>query len=71
MRGANNPSARAVQQFDLDGNFIKEYECATYASKTLNVDLSSLIKCCRGKIKSCGGFKWKYSDTINKGEVAS
>lgn len=58
--GANNPSAKPVRQLSLSGELVKEYEYATIASNELNLDLSSIIKCCRGKIKSCGGFRWEY-----------
>lgn len=49
VKGAKNPSAKAVYQLDLNGNIIKEYAYATLASKELHLDLSSIIKCCRGK----------------------
>ena len=63
VRGAKNPSAKAIYQLDLNGNIIKEYAYATLASKELHLDLSSIIKCCRGKQKTCGGYKWAYSNT--------
>ena len=22
---------------------------------------TSIIKCCRGKVKTCGGYKWEYN----------
>jgi len=31
------------------------------AKKHLGVDNSSIIKCCRGKLKTCGGYHWKYA----------
>ena len=61
LYGKNNPSSRAVVQLDLDGNVIQEYECATFAAMSLKCDLSSIIKCCRGKQKTCSGFKWEYA----------
>lgn len=62
--GANNPSARAVIQMTLDGEKIKEYPYAKAASEENHIDLSSLIKCCRGKKKTCGGYRWEYADVI-------
>lgn len=59
--GAKNPSAKAVRQLTKDGVLIKEYPYAKLAAMELNLDLSSIIKCCRHKIKSCGGFKWEYA----------
>lgn len=58
--GANNPSARPIRQLDKEGNLIEEFAYATLAAKKYNIDLSSIIKCCRGKQKTCGGYKWEY-----------
>ena len=60
--GANNPSARAIRQLDKDGNLIEEFSYATLAAKKYNIDLSSIIRCCRGKQKTSGGYKWEYSN---------
>ena len=58
--GLKNPSAKAIVQLSLSGELIREYGYATQASKECNLDLSSIIKCCRGKQKTCGGYRWKY-----------
>lgn len=58
--GAHNPSARAIAQYDLNGNLIKKYEYAGLACAEVGVDLSAVIKCCRGKKKTCGGYRWEY-----------
>ena len=62
QNGANNPSAKAVEQYSKDGVFIKQWGYATLASEELNIDLSSIIACCRGTRgrKTAGGFVWKY-----------
>ncbi len=60
--GKNNPSARPILQFTKDGEFVKSYEYASLAANELGADLSSIIKCCRGKIKSFHGFVWKYAE---------
>lgn len=60
VAGEKNPSAKAVRQFNLDGTFIKEYPYAKAAATELGIDLSTIIKCCKGKVKTCGGFKWEY-----------
>ena len=61
---AKNPSAKPIKQFDLEGNFLEEYPYATLAAKKYNIDLSSIIKCCKGKHKTCGGYKWAYADKV-------
>lgn len=60
--GVLNPSARAVNCLDKQGNLLKYYEYATLASKELGIDLSSIIKCCKGKNKTCGGYVWRYAN---------
>lgn len=60
VSGAKNPSAKAVRQCTLDGSIVAEYDYAKLAADKLGLDLSSIIKCCRGKLKSCGGFRWEY-----------
>lgn len=62
VKGVNNPSARSVVCLSLDGKTIKIYPYASMAANELNIDLSSIIKCCKGKAKSCGGYKWKYAE---------
>ena len=54
-----------IVQLDLQGNFIKEYDSATQASKELNILATSITKCCKGKQQTCSGYKWVYkSDYI-------
>lgn len=54
--------SKAIWQFDLDGNFIKEYQSAAEAARVLNKNCSStIIACCRGKAFSSNGFQWKYA----------
>lgn len=58
--GAKNPSAKPIRQLSLDGKILEEFSYASLASKKFNLDLSSIIKCCKGKQKTCGGYKWEY-----------
>lgn len=62
VSGAKNPSARSIEQYTMDGTFVKRYPYAKLAAQENKADLSSLIKVCRGKAKSCGGFVWKYAE---------
>lgn len=63
VSGEKNPSAKSIQQFDLMDNFIEEFPYAKLAALKYNIDLSSIIKCCKGKKKTCGGYKWRYTPT--------
>lgn len=56
--------SKAVNQYDLEGNFIKEWSSQTEASRELNIDTTSISNCCMGKKnKTAGGYKWKFKDT--------
>ena len=65
VSGANNPSSRAVIQTTINGEFVCFYPFAKAASDKLSIDLSSIIKCCREKKRTCGGFCWKYAKELD------
>lgn len=60
VSGDKNPSARAVRQLSLSGDAVCDYAYAKLAADQLHIDLSSIIKCCKGKQKTCGGYRWVY-----------
>lgn len=51
-----------VRQISLDDTFIAEYDSPTLAWKTVGIDGSCIVKCCKGKRKIAGGYKWEYSE---------
>lgn len=53
---------KPIIQMDLNENFIKEWASAGKAGKELNIDSSCIIKVCKNKRQSAGGYKWKYKD---------
>lgn len=50
---------KPILQYDLDGNFIKEWESITKASQELNICLTSISACINGKYKKTNKFKFK------------
>ena len=64
--GAGYAKGRKVQQYTLNGLFLKEYPSANQASIETNIDHWSICACCRGEYKRAGNFQWKYSDDNNK-----
>jgi group I intron endonuclease len=49
-----------VQQWSFDGNtLIQEFNTLREASEKTHTDRSSISRCCKGKGRSAGGFKWK------------
>ena len=59
-KGKNHPISKPVKQYDLNGNFIKEYESANLASQATKVCYMSIKKCRCGRQKTAGGFIWTY-----------
>ena len=56
------PYKRRVEQYNLSGDFIKSWESATLAGKTLGIWNGNITACCKGKLKTSGGYIWKYAD---------
>lgn len=56
-------NSKPINQYDLKGNFIKEWMSITEASKTLNIKICGISNCLRkGFNSSSGGYKWKYKN---------
>lgn len=60
-----NGMNRPVVKYDLQGNFIEEFECVSDAVISLgfkNSSKSAITRCCKGKQKTSGGFFWKFKN---------
>ena len=56
-KGENNPRAKRIAQYDKKTNeLIKIWDYAKQASEELTINHSNIIKCCKGKYKSAGGY---------------
>ena len=60
--GAESPNAIPISQYTLDGKFIKHWGGATCARNELGINKSNIIQCCKGNVKTAGGYIWKYFD---------
>lgn len=62
--GENNYSSkfRRVAQLSLQDELLADYDSCWEAAQCLNLDASSIYKVCTGKAKTCGGFKWMFSN---------
>ena len=58
--------SKKILQFTKSGEFIKELPSATEASRQLGIAQPNICNCCRGKLKSTGGFVWRYATNDNK-----
>ena len=53
---------KPILQFDLDSNFIKEYESITQASKELNIKIDYISSCCLGRRRKTKGYVFKFKN---------
>ena len=51
-----------ILQYTKDGEFIKEWTSGIEASKVLGIHPGNITTCCKGKLKSAGGFVWRYAE---------
>ncbi len=59
----NGTNDKIVYQYDLSGQFIKEYKSAHDAARENNIQFTNICKVCRGERKTAGGFGWSYIKT--------
>lgn len=49
-----------IIQMSKDGRFIKEWIGASEAGRELGLDISTITKCCKGKLSHHKGYRWMY-----------
>lgn len=62
----NNSLKIKVNQYDLNGKFIKQWESISDIQKELNYATTNICRCCKGTYKTAYGYIWKY--TKDEGE---
>jgi hypothetical protein len=53
---------RPINQYSLEGVFIKEWNSIASAADYFKIDRSSIMRCCQGKFKKSAGHVWKYKN---------
>jgi hypothetical protein len=64
-------SSRKVYQYDLNGNFIKEYRSVRDAATQLKTNHSNISRCCNAKYNHSKGFIFRYDKLIILEKVES
>lgn len=54
--------SKPILQYDLEGNFIKEWSSSTQVKKELGFSNTNIGSCCQGKLKKAYGFIWKFKN---------
>lgn len=58
----NKQGSKAILQYDLQGNFIKEFPSINEASRELNKLQSNISRCANGFRNQAYGFIWKFKN---------
>ncbi len=60
IRGGAHPGAVCIYQYDLEGNFIKKWDCIADAAKALHQNAANLGSCARHERAKAGGYRWEF-----------
>ena len=56
----------AIVQLTFDEKFIRKWGAAMESERELGINNGNIIRCCKGKLKSAGGYKWMYLSDFQK-----
>ena len=59
-KGKESTSSKKVRQYDLKGNFIREWDCTMDIQRELKYANQNISACCRKESKSAYGYVWRY-----------
>lgn len=54
--------SKPVLQMDKTNKIIAEFPSIMEVKRQLGISQSSISMCCKGKRKTCGGYKWKFKE---------
>lgn len=54
--------SKPINQYDLQDNFIKQWNSMKEASETLKLSRGNICLCCQGIRNKTGGYRWRYLD---------
>lgn len=57
-----NNQKRKINQYDKQGNFIKQWNCINDITKKLKIPHSNITACCKGRLNTAHGYKWEYTN---------
>ena len=49
-----------INQYDLEGNYIKTWESVKEIEKKLKIKNSQICRCCKNENLTAGGYHWQY-----------
>ena len=61
QKAAKAKKSISVKQYDMSGNFIREYSTLHDAEKFSGAYRKDINSCCKGLFKTAGGYVWQYA----------
>ena len=61
-KGKESTSSKKVKQYNLEGKFIKMWDCTMDIYRELGIAYQHISACCLGKYKTSHGYLWRYAD---------
>ena len=61
----NGKCSKSVLQFTLDNILVKEYPSIKQVERETGFANQSICACCKGKLKTAYGYKWKYAKEVD------
>ena len=58
--GNDGNNYKAINQFDLDGNYIATYKSSYEAERITGICRTHIGGCCRNEVHTAGGYIWKF-----------
>lgn len=58
--GYQSPVKKRIQQLNLDGSFVKEWDSATQVEKELGFNRKAIVQCLIKKSKKSNNYLWLY-----------
>lgn len=60
-RENGNKYAKAVVQLSKSGKYVQSFSSSHEAERITGIANGNISRCCRGKSKTAGGYKWQYA----------
>lgn len=64
----NNKTSKPILQFDLDGNFIKEWPSGNEINRQLHYNANNVTNCCRDKLQTYQNYIWIFKSDYENGK---
>lgn len=58
------PNSIPINQYDMNGNFIRRWNCSYDVIRELGLRSNHIANCCKGDRNSFAGYKWSYANDI-------